>query len=196
MTWAQVGQQALDELTIVPVEPNGVAWSVGHASDGVEYRVQSDLVVAANAPDSRHFLYLRFGRSLPAERGDERIQLLLEEPVQIPGITKSLGVWCSADRSRAVGLRAIIQDMHGIHYKIWFTESCAAGWRNYTLLIPPSLVQRNWFFEGGGIAVVGLELVLPEETQTEVQIGIDALTAITDRWLEEGRDIDQIPNTW
>ena len=186
-------QHVLDEVMVAPVDEERVRWVI--PADAVSvYRQQVDGYVREETDGSSEFLQIH----LPVARAERtrRVKILLAEPTVIPGTVKTIDAWLSCDRDTAIGVRAVLTDFHGIEYKISLAHEMVTGWRRYSLAVPGQIARTAPDRAQRGLTFHGLELVIGPGTAHAVELGIDAITAVSDQGGAAYRDADMIPNPW
>ena len=118
-------------------------------------------------------------------------------PMPVPGITKTISVWVIG-RNNNHRLGILVEDNFGNRNLLPMGKLNFSGWKQITVAVPPTLVQRNPHYIGQtGIKIMGF-VIEPELTETigSYFIYFDDLTVVTDLFAEESRDPDDIPDSW
>jgi hypothetical protein len=137
-------------------------------------------------------------------RGYNSFTLNPEHPIPIEGITKTISIWV-AGRNFNHTLSILIQDYFGREFELYMGKLNFQGWKKLTVAVPPQandgrngIVQRNYHYNNQmGIKVVGLRVDCdPAEAQGSYYIYFDDLRAVTDLFAEDGRDLDDMDDSW
>ena len=130
-------------------------------------------------------------------RGLNTFALFPVRPLPVEGITKTLSVWI-VGRNMNHMLKIIIADYFGNRAEITMGKLNFSGWKNLTVAIPPSIIQRDFHYgDRMGIKVLGFQIECdPIEAFGTYYIYFDDLRAVTDLFAEGSRDIDDMADVW
>lgn len=130
-------------------------------------------------------------------RGFKQFALLPVRPIPIEGITKTISVWV-VGRNFNHTLKLIVQDHFGNRNEIIMGKLNFSGWRQLTVAIPPTLVQRDYHHSNRmGVKVIGFKIETdPVESYGTYYVYFDAMRAVTDLFAEENRDPDDFTDAW
>ncbi len=119
-------------------------------------------------------------------------------PLPIPGLAKTVSIWV-VGRSFNHTMKVVLEDFFGNRYTVPFDKKLTfQGWDKLTAVIPPSVAQSEKHFTGrAGIKIVGLTVNCDlKETYGTFYMYLDDMSAITDLFTEESRDIDDVVDDW
>ncbi|MDR1215479.1 MAG: flagellar filament outer layer protein FlaA [Treponema sp.] len=138
-------------------------------------------------------------------RGPASFKVLAEHPIPVEGITKNLSVW-AVGRNFNHTLKIIVQDYFGKQHKLTLGVLNFQGWKQLSVdvlsqgddRLVGGIPQQDYHFTGEvGIKIVGFEVVCdPEETIGSYYLYLDDLRAVTDIFLQENRDEDDMEDSW
>jgi hypothetical protein len=137
-------------------------------------------------------------------RGPATFTVKAAHPIPIEGITKTISVWV-AGRNFNHTLKIIVQDYFGNQYKLVMGTLNFQGWKQLSVAIPPQndystsgIVQQSYHYNNEiGIKIVGFEVVCdPTETVGTYYLYLDDLRAVTDLFVENSRDDDDMADAW
>ncbi|RKY02738.1 MAG: flagellar filament protein FlaA [Spirochaetes bacterium] len=131
------------------------------------------------------------------QRGYAAFSIRPPKPIKIPGITKALSVWV-VGRSFRHRLYAHVLDYKGREMVLDMGLLDFAGWKKINIAIPTSIEQENYHnMEWRGISFAGFTIVCnPEDTYGDYYVYFDELRAVTDIYIEEHRDEDDMQDGW
>lgn len=131
------------------------------------------------------------------QRGYATFSIKPPKPIKIPGITKALSVWV-VGRSFRHRLYAHVLDYKGREMVLDMGLLDFAGWKKISIAIPVTIEQENYHnIEWRGISFAGFTVVCdPAETYGDYYIYFDELRAVTDIYIEEHRDEDDMQDGW
>jgi hypothetical protein len=114
-------------------------------------------------------------------------------PISMPGVVKTISVWV-AGRNVKHELYAMVNDQFGNTAKIPMGSLAFSGWRQLTGAVPPSIKQLNPRFAGrSGLTLQSFLIEAdPEETYGVYYIYFDDLRVVTDMFIENKRDPDDM----
>ncbi len=130
-------------------------------------------------------------------RGFRQFALLPIRPLPIEGITKTISIWV-VGRNFNHTLKVIVVDHFGNRSEITMGKLNFSGWRQLTVAIPPTLVQKDYHHPNRmGIKIVGFKIETdPMESYGSYYVYFDGLRAVTDLFPEENRDVDDFTDAW
>ncbi|MDR2193614.1 MAG: flagellar filament outer layer protein FlaA [Treponema sp.] len=138
-------------------------------------------------------------------RGPASIKILAEYPIPIEGITKTISVW-AAGRNFNHELYVIIQDYNGIQHRLKMGSLNFQGWQQLSVAVPHQgddraiggIKQQDYHYVNQiGIKIIGFEVRCdPLETYGTYYLYLDDLRAVTDLFLENNRDSDDMADGW
>ncbi|MDR0502885.1 MAG: flagellar filament outer layer protein FlaA [Treponema sp.] len=130
-------------------------------------------------------------------RGHNNFFIYPTRPIPIEGIAKYLTVWV-AGRNFKHDLFLQIQDFFGKNYELYVGKMNFMGWKQMTVVVPESIVQRNYHYNNHmGIKVMGFRIECdPLESFGSYYLYFDDLRAVTDLFAEEERDEDDMADGW
>jgi hypothetical protein len=114
-------------------------------------------------------------------------------PISMPGVVKTISVWV-AGRNVNHELYAMVNDQYGNVAKIPMGSLAFTGWRQLTGAVPPSVKQLNPRFAGrSGLTLQSFLIETdPSETYGVYYIYFDDLRVVTDMFIENKRDPDDM----
>jgi hypothetical protein len=130
-------------------------------------------------------------------RGFKQFALMPVRPIPIEGITKTISVWVVGRNFNHV-LKVMVADHFGNRSEITMGKMNFSGWRQLTVAVPPTLVQRDYHHSNRmGIKIVGFKIETdPMESYGTYYVYFDGLRAVTDLFAEENRDVDDFLDAW
>ncbi|SIQ88485.1 Flagellar filament outer layer protein Flaa [Alkalispirochaeta americana] len=130
-------------------------------------------------------------------RGAATVSLRPVRPLAVPGIVKTLSVWV-VGRNFNHELSIVIEDYFGNVNVLPMGRLNFSGWKQLTVAVPPSVVQRNPHYNTEtGIRIRGLVVnTFIPETYGSYYVYFDDLRAVTDLFAEESRDPDDMIDNW
>jgi hypothetical protein len=138
-------------------------------------------------------------------RGPATIRILAEHPIQVEGITKTISVW-AAGRNFNHELYVVIQDYNGRQYGLKMGSLNFQGWQQLSVAVPAQgddrsiggIKQQDYHYASNmGIKIVGFEIRCdPLETYGTYYLYLDDLRVVTDLFLENSRDSDDVADGW
>ncbi|MDR0410461.1 MAG: flagellar filament outer layer protein FlaA [Treponema sp.] len=210
---ADTAQQALKEVSVDKFEHEGFWSSVISSDKGI---ISSRLFEGSPAdkqpiaeeedldppPPDKYVLGTRVDFY---HRGPASFKVLAARPIPIEGVTKTISVW-AVGRNFNHTLSIIVQDYFGKQHKLSLGTLNFQGWKQLTVAVPAQgddravggIPQQDYHFTGEvGIKIVGFEVVCdPSETFGSYYLYLDDLRAVTDLFLQENRDTDDMEDTW
>ena len=131
------------------------------------------------------------------QRGYAHFTVTPSKPIKIPGITKALTVWVCG-RSFKHRLYAHILDYRGREMYIDLGPLDFVGWKQINAVLPSSIEQYNYHnADWRGISLNGLSIRTdPEDSYGVYYVYFDEIRAITDVYVEENRDEDDMTDGW
>jgi len=130
-------------------------------------------------------------------RGNAAIYIQPIRPLEVPGITKTISMWV-VGRNFNHRLIAVVSDYFGNVNLLDMGLLNFAGWKRMTVAVPPSIVQRDYHYvDRMGLQIMGF-IIEPElmETFGTYYVYFDDLRAFSDLFAEEGRDADDMVDSW
>ncbi|MDR2783362.1 MAG: flagellar filament outer layer protein FlaA [Treponema sp.] len=138
-------------------------------------------------------------------RGPATFKILAEHPLQVEGITKTISVW-AAGRNFNHELYVIIQDYSGRQYSLKMGLLNFQGWQQLSIAVPTQgddkslggIKQQDYHYTSNmGIKIIGFEIRCdPLETYGTYYLYLDDLRVVTDLFLENNRDSDDVADDW
>ncbi|MDR2446445.1 MAG: flagellar filament outer layer protein FlaA [Treponema sp.] len=138
-------------------------------------------------------------------RGPATIKIFAEHPIPVEGITKTISVWV-AGRNFNHELYVVIQDYSNRRYTLRMGSLNFQGWQQLSVAIPAQgddkslggIKQQDYHYPYDmGIKIVGFEIRCdPLETYGTYYLYLDDLRAVTDLFLENNRDSDDVADGW
>lgn len=130
-------------------------------------------------------------------RGPATISLRPVRPLSVPGIVKTLSVWV-VGRNFNHELSVVLEDYFGNVNVLRFGRLNFSGWKQLTVAIPPTVVQRNPHYNTEtGLRIRGFIIETDiTETYGTYYVYFDDLRAVTDLFGEETRDPDDMVDNW
>lgn len=118
-------------------------------------------------------------------------------PIPIEGISKRISVWVVGRNFRHT-LKIIIEDFLGQKHELTMGELTFRGWKKLSVTIPGHILQHEQHFTSmSGIKVLGFKVYCNlAETYGTFYMYFDDLSAETDLFAEEYKDVDDIPDNW
>jgi hypothetical protein len=123
-------------------------------------------------------------------------------PIPIEGEVKTVSVWV-AGRNQPHTLYLVVQDYYGSKYELRMGTLDFSGWNKMTVNIPASdgekgIVQSSVFYgDKPGLRIVGFKVdCAPQYTRGAYYIYFDDLRAITDLYLVQNRDANDMQDDW
>jgi hypothetical protein len=131
------------------------------------------------------------------KRGFNEFGIYPVRPIPVEGVTKTLSVWV-VGRNVKHTIKILISDAFGKRSEITLGVLNFSGWRRLTTAIPPNIVQRDYHYGNkAGIKIHGFKIETdPMESYGQYYIYFDGLTANTDLFAEESRDVDDMTDGW
>jgi hypothetical protein len=130
-------------------------------------------------------------------RGNAEIYVQPSRPLEVPGITKTISMWV-VGRNFNHRLHVVLADYFGNVNVLDMGLLNFSGWKRLTVAIPPTLVQRDYhYIDRMGVQIMGF-IIKPAlmETYGTYYVYFDDLRAFTDLFAEEGRDPDDMIDSW
>lgn len=114
-------------------------------------------------------------------------------PISMPGIVKTISVWV-VGRNVPHQLYAIVNDQYGNTAKIPMGSLAFTGWKKLTGVVPPNVKQMNPRYEGRtGLTLQSFLIETnPDDTYGSYYIYFDDLRVVTDLFIENKRDPDDM----
>jgi hypothetical protein len=136
-------------------------------------------------------------------RGVNTFYITAARPLPIEGEVKTISFWV-VGRNQPHKLSLIVQDYNGAKFELAAGTLDFAGWKKLTVAVPPSpdgihgIVQSSAFFgDKPGLRIVGFKIDCdPLYTRGAFYIYFDDLRAITDLYLIQNRDEDDLRDDW
>ncbi len=137
-------------------------------------------------------------------RGFNSFVLAPIRPIPIEGTTKTISVWV-VGRNYDHVLKILVQDFFGRNYELYMGKLNFQGWKKLTVAVPPQgadgksgIVQRNYHYTtNAGLKVLGFKVEFdPVEAFGSYYIYLDDLRAVTDLFVEDSRDPDDMVDSW
>lgn len=119
-------------------------------------------------------------------------------PLPIPGLAKTVSIWV-VGRSFNHQMKLTLEDFFGNRYTVNFDKKLTfQGWDKLTAVIPPVIAQSEKHYTGrAGIKIVGITVSCDlMETYGTFYMYLDDLSAVTDLFTEESRDVDDVVDDW
>lgn len=119
-------------------------------------------------------------------------------PLPIPGLAKTVSIWV-VGRSFNHQVNLVLEDFFGNRYTVAFDKKLTfQGWDKLTAVIPPTVAQSEKHYTGkAGIKIIGLTIDCDlMETYGTFYMYLDDLSAVTDLFTEESRDVDDVVDDW
>lgn len=119
-------------------------------------------------------------------------------PLPIPGLAKTVSIWV-VGRSFNHELKLGLEDYFGNRYYVNFDKKLTfQGWDKLTAVIPPAIMQSEKHYTGrAGIKITGITVDCDlMETYGTFYMYLDDLSAVTDLFSEDSRDIDDVADDW
>lgn len=130
-------------------------------------------------------------------RGPVSMSLVPARPLAVPGIVKTISVWV-VGRNFNHSLSLVVEDYYGNVNVLPMGRLNFSGWKQLTVAIPPTMMQRNPHYnQQTGIKVLGFVIdadIL--ESYGTYYVYFDDLRAVTDLFAEESRDEDDMVDNW
>jgi hypothetical protein len=208
---SSTAQQDLKEVSVDKFEHEGF-WSPIISSDkGI---ISSRLF--AGGPADKQALEDEQDLNIPDEyvlgtrvdfyhRGPTSFKILAAHPIPIEGITKVISVW-AVGRNFNHTLRVIVQDYFGKEYRLTLGSLNFQGWKQLSVAVPAQgddgsiggITQQSYHYNNEvGLKVVGFEVECnPLETIGTYYLYLDDLRAVTDLFVEDNRDDDDMADSW
>jgi hypothetical protein len=203
-------QQTLKEISVDKFEVEGF-WKAAISSDeGIamarlregspEGKQPIPEESSLNIPDQ----YVLGVRTDFYHRGPASIKILADHPIPIEGVTKTLSVW-AAGRNFNHELYILIKDYDGQQFALNMGSLNFQGWQQLSVAVPPQnddgtggIKQQDYHFNNEmGIQIVGFEIRCDlEETYGTYYIYLDDLRAVTDLFLEDNKDANDMSDGW
>ncbi len=137
-------------------------------------------------------------------RGPASIMVLAEHSIPVEGITKTISVW-AAGRNFNHELFVLIKDYNGQVFSLNMGNLNFQGWQQLSVAVPAQgndnsvgIKQQDYHYNSDmGIQIVGFEVRCdPLETYGTYYLYLDDLRAVTDLFLENNRDTDDMADGW
>ncbi|MBN2533658.1 MAG: flagellar filament protein FlaA [Spirochaetales bacterium] len=202
-------QQILKEITVEQFEDPGfwygsIPGDVGvivlstregkpkELAEGEDARIEQD--DKYNLPPGKYVLGVKvkfFKRSIST------FSIHPVRPIPIEGISKRLSVWVIGRNFRHK-LKIIVEDFFGQKHELTMGELTFRGWQKLSVTIPGHIVQHEHHYTStAGLKVVGFKVDCNlVESYGTFYMYLDDLSAETDLFAEEYKDIDDIPDNW
>jgi hypothetical protein len=118
-------------------------------------------------------------------------------PIPIEGISKRLSVWVVGRNFRHV-LKIIVEDYFGQKHELTMGELTFKGWQKLSVTVPGHIIQHEHHFSTrAGLKVIGFKVYCNlMEAYGTFYMYLDDLSAETDLFAEEYKDVDDIPDNW
>lgn len=130
-------------------------------------------------------------------RGNAALYIQPTRPLEVPGITKTISMWV-VGRNFNHRLIAVVADYFGNVNLLDMGLLNHSGWKRMTVAVPPTIVQRDYHYvDRMGLQIMGF-IIEPAlmETYGTYYVYFDDLRAYTDLFAEEGRDPDDMVDSW
>lgn len=202
-------QQILKEITVEQFEDPGfwygaIPGDVGvivlstregkprELAEGEDERVQQD--DKYNLPAGKYVLGVKvkfYKRSVTS------FSIHPVRPIPIEGISKRISVWV-VGRNFRHKLKIIVEDFFGQKHELTMGELTFRGWQKLSVTIPGHIVQHEHHFTSrAGLKVTGFKVDCNlMETYGTFYMYFDDISAETDLFAEEYKDVDDIPDNW
>ncbi len=130
-------------------------------------------------------------------RGAVTISLIPVRPLAVPGIVKTISVWV-VGRNFNHRLNLVLEDYFGNVNVLPMGRLNFSGWKQLTVAIPPTLMQRNPHYNTEtGLRIRGFTIDADiNEAYGTYYVYFDDLRAVTDLFAEESRDPDDMVDNW
>ena len=131
------------------------------------------------------------------KRGLSSFAMYPVRPLPVEGITKTISLWV-VGRNMNHTLKIIIADFFGNRAEMTLGKLNFSGWKKMTVAVPPSIKQRDLHYKDRmGIRIIGFRIDCePSEAYGTYYIYFDDLRAVTDLFVEENRDPDDMADVW
>lgn len=134
----------------------------------------------------------------------DKVQLMFDNPVKIPGVCKTISVLCTiySENNNSfifsdVNIYFVISDCLGIDYYIPLGYLSGELFYEYTTSIPEFIRQRSFdITENMGITLKGFIFYIYPKGENIIDIGITEIKAVTDNYYLEFYSPDEIPKGW
>jgi hypothetical protein len=131
------------------------------------------------------------------QRAHAYVSVRPPKPIKIPGISKAISVWICG-RSFKHRLYCHVLDFTGTEMIVDMGLLDFAGWKKVSASVPTTIEQEAYHnLEWRGVSLAGFSIRTdPEESYGVYYVYFDELRAITDVYLEEHRDEDDMEDGW
>jgi hypothetical protein len=131
------------------------------------------------------------------QRAHAYVSIRPPKPIKVPGITKAISVWICG-RSFKHRLYCHLLDYKGTEMIVDMGLLDFAGWKKVSVAVPTTIEQEAYHsLEWRGVSLAGFSIRTdPEESYGVYYVYFDELRAITDIYLEEHRDEDDMEDGW
>ena len=118
-------------------------------------------------------------------------------PIPVEGITKRISVWV-VGRNFKHKLKIIVEDYFGNRHELTMGILTFRGWQKLSVTIPGSIIQDELHYSSAsGLKIVGFKVYCDlMETFGTFYMYLDDVSAETDLFAEEYKDVDDIPDNW
>jgi len=137
-------------------------------------------------------------------RGHANFYLYPRRPIPVEGITKTISVW-AVGRNYNHTLKVLIQDFYGRQFELTMGKLNFQGWKQLTVAVPSQplvgktgIVQQDYHYTNQmGIKIIGFKVECdPAEAMGTYYLYLDDLRAVTDLFVENSRDPDDMDDAW
>lgn len=131
------------------------------------------------------------------KRGKNWFTVYPSRPLAIEGISKTLSVWV-VGRNFNHTLKIILADYSGNKMEVTVGKLNFLGWKRLTVAIPPSIKQSDYHYTAkNGVQFLGFRIDTDlDESYGRYYMYFDDLSSVSDLFLEEGRDQDDMQDIW
>jgi hypothetical protein len=118
-------------------------------------------------------------------------------PIPIEGISKRISVWVIGRNFRHK-LKVIVEDFFGQKHELTMGKLTFKGWQKLSVTVPGHIVQHEHHFTSRtGLKIIGFKVDCNlMEAYGTFYMYFDDISAETDLFAEEYKDVDDIPDNW
>ncbi len=184
-------------FTTMPQDQGQITWRQLDGSPAGKVELDAERLKdeeAIGIPSGRYVLGVRVDFY---KRGLNEFYIYPMRPLAIEGISKTLSVWVVGRNFNHV-LKVLVADYFGRHQEITLGKLNFTGWKKMTVAVPPTITQTDYHYtDRNGIKFLGFKVECDLlESRGRYYIYFDDLSAVSDLFLEQALDVDDMADIW
>jgi Flagellar filament outer layer protein Flaa len=130
-------------------------------------------------------------------RGFNRFTITPLRPIPVEGVVKTLSMWVVGRNTNHV-LNVDIRGIDGRLAELPIGPLNFTGWKQLTVAIPETVTQQDFHYsDRSGIEIEGFSVdTAPLEAYGSYYLYLDDLTAVTDLFGQQQRNVDDMSDAW